>query len=340
MSPQQEQAEYNVLGRYDASKYGALRDVQYEHTGRRLATGSDDGVVRIWSVDQRDVISELKGHSCQSSVISLSWAPGGSVPGQTTLASTSSDGQVIIWRESKTGEWVKVESTWTNVSNFAPAVAVEFSPAEYGFILAVAGTDGYVTLLTRKEQAASPGMGSGEQWVSRSFAAHEKDGLIAFCWAPSTSPARLAGGPAAARAPLTGPRRVATAAATGSVCIWKHDDKTSVWSCVQDLGVDADAAKAGLGLSDVRDIAWRPNIGIPASVLATCTQAGDVATWVQDMDGQAWRLQATWKVPGDARRLAWSKAGTVLSVSIGETGSALFKEGPLGHWSELSTFEE
>mmetsp|Transcript_17249 Transcript_17249/g.44364 ORF Transcript_17249/g.44364 Transcript_17249/m.44364 type:complete len:109 (+) Transcript_17249:1-327(+) len=91
---------------------------------------------------------------------------------------------------------------------------------------------------------------------------------------------------------------------------------------------------------NIRDVAWRPNVGVPCSVLASCTEDGGVAKWTQDMEGQPWRLHSDWKVQGDARRLAWSKAGTLLSVSVGDSGSLLYKEGQGGQWHEVCSYEE
>merc|ERR1712060_506491 len=126
---------------------------------------------------------------------------------------------------------------------------------------------------------------------------------------------------------MGGPRRVVSAGVDSKVRTWRFDEKMESWELVQDL---SDAKHTGV----IRDVAWRPNLGIPSSVVASCTQDGSVATWVQDVDGQPWRLQAAWGVDGDARRLCWSKAGNMLGVSVGDSGGFLYKENQIGNWVE------
>lgn len=306
---------------YDIARFGDLLDVQYDQPGTRLATATADGIVRIWNVEVQQLLSELRGH--KAPVWSLSWGSGRFA---TTLSSVSSDGLVIVWREAAFGDWRIVHQLDTR----GPAPVVAFSPHEYGMVLAVACSSGEVQVLTGREVKASPVLPAGEQWQAKSFFAHS-GGVLALSWAPSASPAILATGPAARKAVTCAPRRLATAGPDG-LCVWLYEDKMDSWSTPQKL---IDERHCGTP----RDIAWRPNVGIPSSVIASCTQEGSVATWVQDMDGQPWRLQATWKVDGDARRLSWSKAGTLLGVSVGDASSVLYKEGPAGSWTQITSLD-
>lgn len=199
-------------------------------------------------------------------------------------------------------------------------------------VLATAGASGEVTMITRKEVSASPILPAGEQWQAKPFPAHQGEGgVAALSWAPSSSPATLAAGPAAARAALTGPRRLATCGMTdGRVCTWRYDEKGNSWTLHKELADERHG-------DTVRDVSWRPNIGIPANVIASCGKDGSVMTWVQDMDQQPWRLQAAWDVGGDARRVIWSKSGHLLAVSVGDSDSLLYKEGPIGQWSHVTS---
>jgi len=242
------------------------------------------------------------------------------------LASGTSDGHVIVWREIRSSDWQLVHQV--NVTRAANEVA--FAPPEYGLALAIAGGDeiGIVTLLVKKEQAGGAG---GDQWQVRTFTCHE-GGVAALSWGPSASAATLATGPAVGRAAIHAPCRLATCGADGAVCVWGTDAKLENWRKQDTLTADD-------FVGTPRDVAWRPNVGLPSSLVAACTDSGCVAIWVQDMDGQPWRLRTSWRVEGDARRLSWSRAGALLAVSVGDEGTALYREGLGGAWEQVSSLE-
>mmetsp|Transcript_42953 Transcript_42953/g.96577 ORF Transcript_42953/g.96577 Transcript_42953/m.96577 type:complete len:309 (-) Transcript_42953:74-1000(-) len=304
-----------AMAAYDVSRYGQVTTAGFDATGAYVVTGSTDTVVRIWAEEGFQLLRELRAHRCPVSAVA--WARGRF---STMIASGASDGQVVAWRELRPGEWVVAHTL-----HVTGAVAdLAWSPPEYGLCLAIAGTDdlGVLTLLTRREL-----QGGGEQWHVESFAAHP-GGAQAVSWAPSTSPVTLATGPAVSRAVTTAGKRFVTCGHDGSACVWRcENDK---WFEQQALSGD----KQGTG--KVRDVAWRPNIGVPASLIALCTEDGTVATWVQDAEGLQWRLQATWNAGGDARRLAWSRTGTLLAVSVGANERKLYKEVPGGNWECVS----
>eukprot|EP00413_Alexandrium_margalefii_P031114 CAMPEP_0204562466 /NCGR_PEP_ID=MMETSP0661-20131031/33766_1 /ASSEMBLY_ACC=CAM_ASM_000606 /TAXON_ID=109239 /ORGANISM="Alexandrium margalefi, Strain AMGDE01CS-322" /LENGTH=319 /DNA_ID=CAMNT_0051569951 /DNA_START=48 /DNA_END=1007 /DNA_ORIENTATION=- len=310
---------------FDASRYGTLHDAQYDSLGRRLATASEDKVVRIWNAERQEVLSELRGH--RAPVKTVCWAHGRF---SSTLASAASDGHVVIWREARPGDWqiAYQQHVTGSVSEIA------FCPPEYGLVLAVGGLDdlGVLTVLSRREILASPVQQAGEQWLVKAFPAHD-GGVVGLSWAPSNSAATLATGPAVNRAATHAARRLVTAGADGGVSVWHADAKMDGWNRQHSL---ADERHPGA----VRDVAWRPNVGIPSSIIASCTEDGLVATWAQDMEGQAWRLQSCWRVEGDARRLAWSRAGMLLAVSVGDDGCSLFKEGPGAQWELASSADQ
>eukprot|EP00441_Pelagodinium_beii_P037628 CAMPEP_0197630950 /NCGR_PEP_ID=MMETSP1338-20131121/8281_1 /TAXON_ID=43686 ORGANISM="Pelagodinium beii, Strain RCC1491" /NCGR_SAMPLE_ID=MMETSP1338 /ASSEMBLY_ACC=CAM_ASM_000754 /LENGTH=214 /DNA_ID=CAMNT_0043202305 /DNA_START=89 /DNA_END=730 /DNA_ORIENTATION=+ len=206
---------------FDMARFGILHDAQYESSGQRLATASEDGVVRIWNSEQHDLLMELRAH--KAAVLLIAWAGRGL---HASLVSGAADGSVVIWREDKHGQWNAVHHFFVK----GPATAVSFCPREYGLLMAVSGGDrGEVCIINRKEVTASPLLPSGEQWISKGFMAHD-DGIIALSWAPSACPATLAAGPAAARAAARGPRRIVTASTSRSVKVWRCDDKTDTWS--------------------------------------------------------------------------------------------------------------
>jgi len=302
---------------------GVVHDAKYDGSGRRLATGSSDGMVRVWG-SSGEKFGELRGH--KAPVVGVSWSHGRFAG---ILASGTSDGHVILWREMRPQEWQI--SHQVNVTRAANEVS--FCPPEYGLAVAIAGGDdlGVVTVLVLREKSGVGGP-SGDQWQVRTFTAHE-GGVAALSWGPSASAATLATGPAVSRAAINAPCRVATCGADGAVCVWSTDAKLEAFKKQESLTAD--------GFRGIpRDVAWRPNVGLPSSLIAACTDQGSVAIWVQDMDGQPWRLRACWQVEGDARKLAWSKAGALLAVSIGDEGSALYREGLGGARDLVSNIEE
>lgn len=311
-----------------------LNDAQYDGPGRRLAAAGEDGVLRVLAAGDATgaapvaapgaLLGELRGH--RSAVLSVSWATGRFA---ALLASGSEDGQVIVWREDRPREWQI--SHQINVTGAANVVA--FCPPEHGLMLAVAGGDdlGVLTMLSRRD---APGGGQGQQaaWQVRSFPAHP-GGVAALTWAPSKSAATMATGPAVGRAANFAPCRLASCGMDGAVSIWHCDPKAAEgWRKQAEL-----AAEAFCGLP--RDVAWRPNVGLPCNQVAACTDQGHVAVWMQDLDGQPWRLQSCWKVPGDARRLAWSRSGVLLSVSVDESDVIVFRE-VAGEWQQVGELRE
>lgn len=302
---------------------GVVHDAKYDGSGQRLATGSSDGVVRLWG-PSGEKLSELRGH--KAAVVGVSWSHGRFAG---LLASGTSDGHVILWREVRPQEWQVAHQL--NVTRSANEVS--FAPPEYGLAVAIAGGDdlGVVTILVPRQQSGVGGAG-GDQWQVRTFTAHD-GGVAALSWGPSASAATLATGPAVGRAAIHAPCRLATCGADGAICVWSTDAKLEVWRKQDTLTADGFTGTP-------RDIAFRPNVGLPSALIAACSDQGSVAIWVQDMIGHPWRCGTCWQVGGDARKLAWSRAGALLAVSIGDEGSAVYREGMGGAWDLVTNLEE
>lgn len=141
----------------------------------------------------------------------------------------------------------------------------------------------------------------------------------ALSWSPIASPATLAAGPAARSASKV-VRRFVTAGE--SLVIWQEEGG---WK------------KQELRVGVVKDVVWRPNMGIPTNQLALCCEQG-VEIWVQHMEGQEWSLQSSLTLR-DASKLAWSRAGALLAVSSAD-GCHIFKEGLVGQWKEVYCLTE
>lgn len=308
----------------NVARYGAVNDMKLDHFGKRIVVAFEDNMVRIFDSENGEMQAELRAH--QGPVLAVSWAPHGLHPKHGTMfISSGEDSKAFIWREVQKGQWQIVhQQAAKGVVN-----ACAFAPSEYGIQLALACSDGDVIMLGHKEVKVSAVVPATESWPSKSFPAHE-GGVLALSWGPSTSPVTLASGPAA-RASSLAPKRLVTGGVDKFVRIWRQEEGTEHWTQVRQL----EAIHGGC----VQDVAWRPSLGVPCSYIASCAEDGSVAIWVQDMEGQPWRVSAKWTVGADARRVAWSQTGLILSVSLGDDLVTLYREGLDGQWDQVSDLE-
>lgn len=241
-----------------------------------------------------------------------------------------------------------------------PVNSISWAPHELGSILSCASSDGNVSVLTFNDDGS---------WSVDVVAAHPM-GCNAVSWAPATVPGSLitAQQPATAANGATGAgqdagqtrtvRRFASAGCDNVVKIWEYSDDPQA-------GVDPSGAGAGgrwreveqlTGHSDwVRDVAFAPNVGLPRSYLATCSQDRTVLVWTQDGLEAPWNKTALNPTPGAGAapggsatggkfadtvwRVSWSVSGNVLAVSCGDGKVTLWKENLKGAWECCSEMD-
>ena len=121
-----------VVRRLDAHAGGSLC-VAFDRTGKRLATGGNDRIVRVWQTESGDKLLDLEGH--REKIYSVAFHPDG-----TVLASGANDNTVRIWDLERGVERLELRGHGNYVHGLA------FSPD--GETLASASGDNTVRLWT------------------------------------------------------------------------------------------------------------------------------------------------------------------------------------------------
>ncbi len=111
-----------------------------------LVSAGSDGRVLVWNIAQAKVVSELAEH--KDSVTSLSFCY--DLNSSMMLVSTSSDGNVKIWRrnEPRSTQWTCCQTIkfWPKIVDCSAVVRVTNGTAAIGMVLALAGMDAQIHL--------------------------------------------------------------------------------------------------------------------------------------------------------------------------------------------------
>lgn len=151
-----------------------IHDAKLDYYSEKLATCSSDSTVRISKVNasiidkkspEITLIDVLKGHT--GPVWQVNWAHPkfGAI-----LASCSYDGKVCIWKENSQSQWEMIKEHDVHKSSVN---AISWAPEDAGLILACGSSDGYISILSFRDN----------EWYSNAFFAHQT-GCTTIAWKP------------------------------------------------------------------------------------------------------------------------------------------------------------
>jgi len=291
-----------------------IHDVQLDYYGRRMATCSSDRMIKIFEIGPSTPIltAELRGH--EGPVWQVAWAH---PKFGNMLASASYDRKVILWKEITKNKWsIFYEYTGHRLS----VNSIAWAPHEFGQMLATGSSDGCISILVVKEDG---------EVTSSSFDAHSI-GVNAISWAPAAFGSYSLLKPSTQAGPLV--KRLVSGGCDNVVSIWKSETP-ELWEKEEDLCYHKDW---------VRDVAWAPNIGLPTSTIASCSQDGCLVIWVKEENSKFKRAHSTEPKAenGAMWRVSWSLTGNILAVSSSDNKVSLWKESSDGKWKQISTLDQ
>nr|QBH74139.1 protein transport protein sec13 [Nicoletia phytophila] len=297
--------EMSVVSTIDTGHEDIVHDAAMDFYGTRLATCSSDHSVKIFDIKNgsHTLIADLQGHD--GPVWQVAWAH---PKFGNLLASCSYDRRVVIWKES--GQWSKIYEYGNHDSSVN---SVSWAPPEFGLILACASSDGSVTIIYNT--------GSGN-WEVKTIPNAHTIGCNAVSWSPAVATNLEFDAANPQQQSLV--KHIVTGGCDHLVKVWKEEDEQWV-----------EAAKLE-GHSDwVRDVAWAPSIGLPRSVIASCSQDRRVIIWSSD-NKTTWKSVVMHTFDDVVWNVSWSLTGNILAVSGGDNKVSLWKESTDGHWSCIS----
>uniref|UniRef100_A0A6B2LAW1 Uncharacterized protein n=1 Tax=Arcella intermedia TaxID=1963864 RepID=A0A6B2LAW1_9EUKA len=295
---------------FDSQHQDIIHDAQMDYYGKRVATCSSDRSIKVFDItlnkNAPTKIAELLGH--EGPVWQVSWAH---PKYGSFLASCSYDRRVIIWQEER-----PYSNVWKIVLDYAvhelSVNSIAWAPPELGLKLACASSDGYISILTKEQDS---------DWQKTKFMAHNL-GVNAISWAPASASTSLLGGN---DQPV---QKLVSGGCDNLIKIWEFTQNEWQPTVLENVHKDW-----------IRDVAWAPNVGLPYSTIASCSQDGSVIIW-NKTDQTAWVPTTLEANPNTVVwRVSWSITGNILAVSSGDNSVTLWKQ-TNEKWEKISTIDD
>ncbi|KAN0029583.1 hypothetical protein ACTA71_007714 [Dictyostelium dimigraforme] len=293
----------------DSGHEDMVHDAQFDYYGKFLATCSSDKMIKIFDVggESPQHLVDLRGH--EGPVWQVAWAHPkfGKI-----LASASYDRKVIVWKEVGNNSWSIIHQY---TGHELSVNSISWAPHEFGLSLACASSDGSVTIHNYNNNV----------WESPQKIQVSQIGVNSVSWSPAAIPTSLVN---SANTIIPTPvKRIVTGSCDNLIKIFRYaEDK---WILDKQLEDHKDW---------VRDVAWAPNVGLPYSKIASCSQDRSVIVWTQDENG-VWSGKPLPKFDDIVWRVSWSVIGNILAVSCGDNQVSLWKEGVDSEWKLISHVE-
>lgn len=299
----------SLLQTVDTSHEDMIHDAQMDFYGIRLATCSSDRSVRIFDVRNgtQKLVADLREH--EGPVWQVAWAH---PMFGTILGSCSYDRKVIIWKEVG-GLYTKIYE-YNNHDSSVNSLC--WAPHEFGLMLACGSSDGAVSVLS------SSGDGT---WEFKKINNAHTIGCNAVSFAPAIPAGSLFDQPGSQPQPLI--KRFVTGGCDNLVKIWRYSAEDDTWKEDHKLEAHSDW---------VRDVAWAPSVGLPSSILASCSQDRRVIIWTNDGTNNTWTYQNLHTFDDVVWHVSWSVTGNILAVSGGDNKVSLWKQTVDGQWVCIS----
>lgn len=236
----------------------------------------------------------------------------------TMLASCSYDHTVVVWKEGRQGDWSIV---FKGEDHSASVNAAVFSPWQYGLHLACASSDGTVSVYSHN---------SDNTWRRKVFSGHPQ-GVTCLAWGNAVPDPSVTVNPTMQQ-PGTqqlSPPQMVTGGCDNQVRIWTRDEVSQEWVETHLLSDD--------GHQDwIRDVSWRPCVGLSHDTIASCSEDHTVIIWTREGDGHSWTNAQTINLGAPVWKVSWSVTGTVLAVSSGDSTVTTLRESTDGKWEDVT----
>lgn len=170
---------------------------------------------------------------------------------------------------------------------------------------------------------------SDGNWEEKKILKAHAIGVNAVCWRPSTAPSTtgLSGTQAVLAKEDSRIRRFVSAGCDNLLKIWKFLEDEDKW--VEEHKLE--------GHSDwVHDVAWSSSVGLPKNYIASCGRDNRVIIWSKDLQTGKWSSKVLHVFDDTAWHVSWALMGNLLSVSVGENKTSIWKETLSGKWICIS----